>query len=122
MRFTILLIITVIIQFVFSFYMDFHWSAFLVVNMLISIFAFLKLNLTKKQILINSFFSIFILWLIYLLYIDTSNHSILNNRIAALFNFPNKFILLFLQTIFGSLLSLFSSYVVLLFCSNQNKL
>ena len=122
MRFTILLIITVIIQFVFSFYMDFHWSAFLVVNMLISIFAFFKLNLTKKQILINSFFSIFILWLIYLLYIDISNQSILNNRIAALFNFPNKFILLFLQTIFGSLLSLFSSYVVLLFCSNQNKL
>jgi hypothetical protein len=121
MHIFILLLFSIVIQYLFSFYFDLHWSTFLIINMLISVIAFLKTNLTKKQILLNSFLSIFILWMVYLLYIDMSNQSILNNRIAALFSFPNKYILIFIQTIFGSLLSLFSSFVVLLFCINKNK-
>lgn len=122
MHIFLLLLFSIVFQFLFSLYFDLHWSIFLIINMLISIFAFLKFNFTKKQILLNSFFSIFILWLVYLFYVDTSNHSILNNRIAGLFNLPNKYVLILVQSLFGSLLSLLSSFVVLLFCVNQRKL
>jgi hypothetical protein len=121
MHIFILLLFSIVFQFLFSFYFDLHWSIFLIINMLISIFAFLKFNFTKKQILLNSFLSIFILWMVYLLYIDHFNQSILNNRIANLFNLPNKYILVIVQSLFGSLLSLMSGFVVLLFCINQRK-
>lgn len=122
MHIFILLLFSIVIQYLFSFYFDLHWSTFLIINMLISVIAFFKTNLTKKQILLNSFLSIFILWMVYLLYIDMSNQSILNNRIANLFNLPNKYILVIVQSLFGSLMSLMSSFVVLLFCTNQRKL
>lgn len=122
MHFFILLLLSILFQYSLSFYFDLHWSTFLIINMLISVIAFFKTNLTKKQILLNSFLSIFILWMVYLLYIDMSNQSILNNRIANLFNLPNKYILVIVQSLFGSLMSLMSGFVVLLFCTNQRKL
>jgi hypothetical protein len=121
MHFFILLLLSILFQYSLSFYFDLHWSIFLILNMLISVIAFHRFNFTKKQILLNSFLSIFILWMFYLLYIDHFNQSILNNRIANLFNLPNKYILVIVQSLFGSLLSLMSGFVVLLFCTNQRK-
>jgi hypothetical protein len=121
MHIFILLLLSILFQYSLSFYFDLHWSIFLILNMLISVIAFHRFNFTKKQILLNSFLSIFILWMFYLLYIDHFNQSILNNRIANLFNLPNKYILVIVQSLFGSLLSLMSGFVVLLFCTNQRK-
>ena len=121
MHFFILLLLSILFQYSLSFYFDLHWSIFLILNMLISVIAFHRFNFTKKQILLNSFLSIFILWMFYLLYIDHFNQSILNNRIANLFNLPNKYILVIVQSLFGSLLSLMSGFIVLLFCINQRK-
>ncbi len=121
MHFFILLLLSILFQYSLSFYFDLHWSIFLILNMLISVITFHRFNFTKKQILLNSFLSIFILWMFYLLYIDHFNQSILNNRIANLFNLPNKYILVIVQSLFGSLLSLMSGFVVLLFCANQRK-
>lgn len=120
MKNSILFILSIALQFIGSYFIDIHWTQFAVLTMSISLIGYFKFNFSKKTLYINAFFSVFTVWILFSLVANELNQSILFHRIALLFNLPNIYLLPIIQGLFGGLISLFSSFVILLF-SNKVK-
>jgi hypothetical protein len=104
-------IISITVQFILSYFTDFHWTGFLMLNIGLCFFGYYILSIPHKGILYNSFMNVFLLWLFYAFWINHNNEGIMYSRIAMLFNIPNAYILMFVQALFGGLLSLLSGWV-----------
>jgi hypothetical protein len=103
--------ISVAVQFTLCYFTDFHWTGFLMLNIGLCFMGHYVLSLTNKSILFNSFASVFLLWLFYAFWINHNNEVIMYSRIATLFHIPNAYLLIFVQALFGGLLSLLSGWV-----------
>lgn len=105
------LLISIATQFTLSYFTDFHWTGFLIINIALCFLGSFILSITNRFILINSFLSVFLLWMTYSFWINHQNEGILYTRIAELFHIPNHVLLIFIQALFGGLLSLLSGWV-----------
>jgi hypothetical protein len=105
------LLISIATQFTLSYFTDFHWTGFLIINIALCFLGSFVLSIPNRFILINSFLSVFLLWMTYSFWINQQNEGILYTRIAELFHIPNQILLIFVQALLGGLLSLLSGWV-----------